>query len=96
MNVDFAHETITHGSGISEMRIQMMFLKILPKKKKNIHILHFSPFSPNFNPLKHILEVIKRIIKGRTFQNKQELKNEIQKIWNEFLQNSIDKLCLSF
>lgn len=39
---------------------------------------------------------IKRIIKGRKFNSKQELKEEIQKIWDEFPQNSIDKLCLSF
>ena len=39
---------------------------------------------------------MKRILKGKIFETRESLINELQKIWDLFPQEMIDKLCLSF
>ena len=65
--------------------------------QKRCSFLSFWPSnSPDLNPIEHLWGAIKKIIQNRIFNTKLELFNFISQIWDEFPQNKIDELCLSF
>lgn len=52
--------------------------------------------SPDLNPIEHLWGAMKRIIKTKSINSKEDLINTVQEIWNNFPQSSIDELILSF
>ena len=65
-------------------------------QKRCSFLSFWPPNSPDLNPIEHLWGAIKKIIQNHVFNNRSELFDFISKIWDEFLQNKIDELCLSF
>ena len=54
------------------------------------------PNSPDLNPIEHLWGAMKRILKNYKNLTKNEMINKIIQIWDEFPQEKINKLVLSF
>ena len=52
--------------------------------------------SPDLNPIEHLWGAMKRILKNTEIESKEHLIETIQNIWNNFPQDSINRLIYSF
>ena len=62
--------------------------KIVKEKAKelDIYFVYLPPYSPDLNPIEYIWKSIKRVISLTFLKNLEEIKNVIEKAWNEFSQ----------
>ena len=75
-----------HTSAISYLYLQ----------KRMSYIKSWPANSPDLNPIEHLWGAIKRILKTKQISSKAELLNTVQEIWENFPQEVINRLVLSF
>ena len=59
---------------------------------KNIPVLDWPSQSPDLNPIEHIWVHMKTQIRGKIFNNKEELKKDMARVWNNIPKELIVKL----
>ena len=65
-------------------------------KKRCSFVKCWPPNSPDLNPIEHVWGAIKRIIKSKKIETKEELVQTVLEAWNSFPQDSINRLVMSF
>lgn len=61
-------------------------------EKRNINVLDHPPQSPDLNVIEHLWDEIGRKLLEKNIRNKNDLKNEINTLWNEMSQDVTKKL----
>jgi hypothetical protein len=57
-----------------------------------VELLQLPSQSPDLNPIKHVWAHIKRVLRGKVFPNKEELKSTLMVIWNGISQQTISNI----
>ena len=58
----------------------------------NVRPLRLSPLSPDLNPIEHLFAFVKQKLRGKRFENKDELWLTIMEIWADIPQDILTKL----
>ena len=58
----------------------------------NVRLLHLPPLSPDLNPIEHLFAFVKQKLRGKRFENKDELWSTIMEIWADIPQDILTKL----
>ena len=64
-------------------------------EEKEVKVLAWSSQSPYLNPIEHIWVHMKRELSGKNFNDPDELKAELLRLWNSLPENFIKKLIKS-
>jgi hypothetical protein len=61
-------------------------------EENEIEVLKWPSQSPDLNPIEHVWSHIKRELAGKNFRNKNELKEELVRLWKNIPKKLLEKL----
>jgi transposase len=68
----------------------------LGELRKFVHVLPWPPHSPDLSPIEHMWALVKRLLRGKQFDNEDELFDAMSAAWDSIPMDWINKLCRSF
>jgi transposase len=64
--------------------------------EKNVEVLPWAPYSPDWNPIENLWSILKRRMTSTCFDTKDELIDEVFAAWESIEQETLDNLAMSF